>query len=31
VGEWKNGVIEGKGEMKWADGGVYKGTWRNNV
>lgn len=30
VGEWKNGAIEGKGEMKWADGGFYKGMWINN-
>ena len=29
-GSWKNGAIEGYGEVTWYDGNVYKGMWKNN-
>ena len=31
VGEYKNDLKIGYGEMTWGDGSVYKGTWDNGI
>jgi len=31
VGEWKNGMHEGKGTMKWVDGFKYEGDFENGL
>lgn len=31
MGEWKNGVIFGKGIMIWVNGNCYEGLWENGV
>ena len=30
VGNFKNGMQDGKGTFTWANGAVYEGSWRNN-
>ncbi len=31
VGEWKQGMMNGKGIMTWQDGLRYEGLWFNNL
>lgn len=28
IGEFKNGLKDGFGEYRWADGRIYKGEWQ---
>ena len=30
VGDWKNGIIEGKGKMIFSNGVTYEGQWLKN-
>ena len=30
VGQWKNGLFEGRGTYTWTDGRVYEGDWKED-
>ena len=31
IGEWANGLREGRGKQVWQDGSVYEGWWKNGM
>ena len=31
IGEWANGLREGKGKQIWTDGSIYEGWWKNGM